>query len=495
MFFAEMIMKSGTNILDSEIRLNFEVNRLRYNSKLVEPGDVFFAIRGLKTDGNKYINDAIKNGARAVISDTANGHYEPIIYHVPDCRKTLAEMSNAYYDFPSHKMKMTGVTGTNGKTTISSIINFVLELNDKKTGLIGTNGNYINKRFLKSEYTTPESLELNELLDMMYKEGVEYVTMEVSSHALAMKRVYGLEFDIAVFTNLTPEHLDFHNTIEEYFDAKKTLFDSMKKINLKNNKTFAIYNSDDKYGREIVSSSESERISYGFGSSSYSIDNLDMTFDGMNFDMRVPLNGEGKSWINIETKLIGKFNVYNILAAVAALKSLGIKYDIIRQGISEFAPVEGRFNQIRLSSGAIAIIDYSHTPDSLLKALTTIKEIMESGNSTGRIITVFGCGGDRDKKKRPVMGEIAVKYSNETIITSDNPRTEDPVDIIEDIKAGIKSGNYKIEDNREKAIELACKEAKEGDIILVAGKGHETYQEIMGIKYHLSDKEIVQKFI
>jgi UDP-N-acetylmuramoyl-L-alanyl-D-glutamate--2,6-diaminopimelate ligase len=495
MLFTDMLKKSGAEILENEIKLNFEVNRLRYNSKLVEPDDVFFAIRGFKTDGNKYIEDAIKKGARAVITDVKNGNDEPFICHVQDCRKAMAEISNAYYDFPSHKMKMIGVTGTNGKTTISNIINHVLQLYDKKTGLIGTNGNFINKRFLQTEYTTPESVELNELLDTMYKESVEYVTMEVSSHALAMKRVYGLEFDTAVFTNLTLEHLDFHDTIDEYFNAKKILFDTMKRINLKNNRTYSIYNSDDKYGRQIVSGTEAEKISYGFGHASYSVDNLEMSFDGMRFDMFAPITGRGERWMSVQTQLIGKFNVYNILAATAALKTMNVPYDVIRQGISEFTPVEGRFNQIKLNSGAIAIIDYSHTPDSLLKALTTIREIMESGSSKGRVTTVFGCGGDRDKKKRPVMGEIAVKYSNEVIITSDNPRTENPFDIIEDIKAGISSGNYKVEENREKAIELACKNAKEGDIILVAGKGHETYQEINGIKYHLSDKEIVQKFV
>lgn len=494
MFFAKMIEKSGSEILEKEIKLDFEINRLRYNSKLVEPNDVFFAIRGFKTDGNKYIDDAINKGALAVITDMKNSNVKQSVYHVNNCRKTMAEMSNAYYDFPSRKMKMIGVTGTNGKTTISNIIDHVLQMYDKKTGLIGTNGNYINKKFLKTEYTTPESVELNELLDKMYKESVECVTMEVSSHALAMKRVYGLEFDTAVFTNLTPEHLDFHNTIEEYFDAKKILFDSMKSVNAKNNRTFAVYNSDDRYGNDIVSNTGSDRVSYGFGNAAYTIDNLIMSFKGMSFNMLAPVNGNGKSRINIETKLTGRFNVYNILAAAAALRTMTVPYDVIRQGIMEFEPVDGRFNQIKLSSGAIAIIDYSHTPDSLSKALTTIREIMESGKTKGRIYTVFGCGGDRDKKKRPVMGDIAVKNSDEVIITSDNPRTEDPYNIIEDIKKGISSNNYKVEENREKAIELACRDAKENDVVLVAGKGHETYQEIMGMKYHLSDKEIVQKF-
>jgi UDP-N-acetylmuramoyl-L-alanyl-D-glutamate--2,6-diaminopimelate ligase len=245
----------------------------------------------------------------------------------------------------------------------------------------------------------------------------------------------------------------------------------------------------------IVKGTEPERISYGFENASHSVKDIKMSFDNMSFEMLVPENDEDINKIKINTHLIGKFNIYNILAASAALKSLGVPYKAIQQGISEFQPVEGRFNQIKLNSGAIAIIDYSHTPDSLLKALTTIKDIMNSSGSNGKIYTVFGCGGDRDKTKRPVMGSIAVKHSNEVYITSDNPRTENPFDIIEDIIAGIQSDNYKVEENREKAIELACNTAKDSDVILIAGKGHETYQEIKGIKYHLSDKEIVLKYV
>jgi UDP-N-acetylmuramoyl-L-alanyl-D-glutamate--2,6-diaminopimelate ligase len=495
MLFLDMINMSGAEIMENEINLNFEVNKLSYNSNQVEKGDVFFALKGYKTDGNKFIIDALAKRAGAVITDKLDGNGKENIFHVPDARIAMAEMSSAYYDFPSRKMKMIGVTGTNGKTTVTNIINHVLQLAGKATGMIGTNGNMINKKFYETKFTTPESVDLNELLNRMVKEYVEIAVMEVSSHALELKRVYGIDYDTIVFTNLTPEHLDFHKTIENYFSAKKILFDSASRINKKYNRTNAIYNIDDDFGKKIVKDCESERISFGFGKASYSLENLKMTFAGMQFDMLVPLNGEGIDKIAIETKLTGRFNVYNILAASAALHSVGINYKTIKKALKQFEPVDGRFNQIKLANGAVAIIDYSHTPDSLLKALSAIKEIKDAMNSAGKIITVFGCGGDRDRLKRPIMGEIASKYSNEIIITSDNPRTEDPMKIIEEIKKGITSDNYKIEADRQKAIEIACKEAADGDIILIAGKGHETYQEINGVRHHLSDKEIAQKFV
>lgn len=489
-----MIIKAEEEIKDINTVLDFEINKLTYNSNLVEPGDVFFAIRGLNTDGNKYIDDAFSKGAKAVFTDELLLLNDSRIYRVDDSRKAMAVMSNVYYNFPSEKMKVIGVTGTNGKTTITNIINFALQYDGKKTGLIGTNGNFIKKRHIKTNYTTPESVELNELLKNMYDEGVEYAIMEVSSHALAMSRVYGIDFDIAVFTNLTNEHLDYHKTMDEYFNAKKILFDSMKRINKKGNRTKVIYNNEVQFGEKIVSGTESERISFGSHSAAYSFTNLKMSFGKMSFDMQVPLSGEGVTEIHINSRLTGKFNVSNIMASAAVLKSLDIPYKTISEAIAHFEPVEGRFNSYKLKNGAAAIIDYSHTPDSLLNALNTINEILESSDSNGEIITVFGCGGNRDKFKRPKMGEIAVKHSDQVIITSDNPRDEEPLSIIEDIKQGITSDNYSIEENREKAIEKAIEMSKDGDVILVAGKGHEDYQEINGVKYHLSDKEIVQKY-
>ncbi len=489
-----MINKLEEEIADFDKNFDFEVEGLSYNSATVEPNDVFFAIRGYKSDGNTYIPDALSKGAKAVITDGTPEVIDSRIYKVKDSRKAMAAMSNVFYGFPSKKMKMIGVTGTNGKTTVTSIINHVLQAVGKKTGLIGTNGNYINKRYIKTEHTTPESVELNKLLNEMVSDEVEFVTMEVSSHSLALSRVYGVEFDTVVFTNLSPEHLDMHNTMEEYFAAKRILFDSLKRINDKGNRTAAIYNCDDEYGEKIVSSAESERISYGFGCGIFTAKNLKMDFDGMSFDVLVPRNGEDTEKIHIKANLTGRFNAYNILAAIAALKTFNISYKEITSAVKSFSPVDGRFNPVRLPGGAAAIIDYSHTPDSLLKAITAIREILDESKSNGRIITVFGCGGNRDKTKRPLMGKIASENCDEIIITSDNPRDEEPMDIIEEIKAGITRDNYIVEENRELAVQKAVELSKKGDVILVAGKGHETYQEIKGVKYHLSDKELVEKY-
>ncbi len=461
MKFSEMVIKADKEINGIDVAIDFDVNKLCYNSQFVERGDVFFAIKGFKTDGNNYINDALSKGAGAVVSDQAERNDDLRIYRVEDCRKTMAVLSNIYYDYPSRKMKIIGVTGTNGKTTVSSMINFVLESWGKKTGLIGTNGNFINKRFIQTDYTTPESVELNSLLADMISAGVEYLSMEVSSHSLALCRVYGIDFDAAVFTNLTPEHMDFHKSMDNYLNSKRQLFDRLERINAKGFRTAAIYNSDDETGSRIVDGTGAERISYGFQKAVYSIENLEMDFEGMKFNMLVPLNGEGIDRLKIETHLTGRFNVYNILASVAVLKQLKVPFEVIKSALKDFKAVNGRFNIIKLANGASAVIDYSHTPDSLLKAITTIKEILDSSKSKGKIITVFGCGGDRDRTKRPLMGEIAASNSDKVVITSDNPRSENPFDIIEEIKAGIKSDNYTVEENREKAIEAAVNMAKE----------------------------------
>ncbi len=495
MKFSEMINKAEYNISEKDIVTDFDVKKLCYNSKLVEEGDIFFAIRGYKTDGNRFIPETLAKGAKAVITDNTDVASGDKIYLVDDSRKAMAEMSNIFYDYPSRKMKVIGVTGTNGKTTVTSIINFVLEQNGKKTGLIGTNGNIIDKQFIETTHTTPESVDLNLLLKEMVEKGVKYVTMEVSSHSLKLKRVYGIDFDVAVFTNLTPEHLDFHNTMENYLTSKKILFDSLGKINENGNNTAIIYNADDRYGEKIIENTQPERISFGFNNALYSVKNLHMDFAGMSFDMLVPYNGEGIDRIEVETSLTGRFNVYNLLASAAALKSIGIKYSEIGSALKKFKAVDGRFNQLKLKNGAIAIIDYSHTPDSLSKAISTIREILNLNNSKGKIISVFGCGGNRDKSKRPVMGKIAASLSDDVIITSDNPRDEEPMDIIEEIKAGITSDNYSVEENREKAIEKAISMSKTGDVILIAGKGHETYQEIKSVKYHFSDRETAERYI
>jgi UDP-N-acetylmuramoyl-L-alanyl-D-glutamate--2,6-diaminopimelate ligase len=491
--FSELIIKSP-ELTGLKPKNDFKVNSLCYDSRKIKAGDVFFALKGLRHDGNVYVPEVISKGASAVFTDSSRIFPYPCVHKVNDCRSTLASLSNIFYDFPSHKMKVTGVTGTNGKTTVTSLINFVLRYAGYKTGLIGTNGNYINDEFFHTEFTTPESVELNRLLNEMYSRGVEYVTMEVSSHSLIMKRINGIEFDVAVFTNLTPEHLDFHETVDNYFKAKKILFDSLKRINLKNFNTVSVYNSDDPYGKKAVENTEAERISFGFGSSAYSVKELKMDFKGMSFDMLVPLNGEGKDKISFKSKLTGKFNVYNIMAAVAALKTYKLTFKTIRDAVAEFKPVEGRFMQFVLKNGSIAIVDYSHTPDSLLNVLSTIREIRSVNSLQGKVITVFGCGGNRDRTKRPKMAAIAEELSDTVIVTSDNPRNEKPMDIISEIETGFKSKKYLVIENREEAICKAIKLSDRNDVILIAGKGHEDYQIIGDKKYHFSDKEIVLRY-
>jgi UDP-N-acetylmuramoyl-L-alanyl-D-glutamate--2,6-diaminopimelate ligase len=495
MQFSDMIKVIQDQIIESPKIPDFDPHNLCYDSRAVESGDVFFAIKGYKSDGNLFINSAFQKGALAVVTDSENVITDSRILRVKDVRKAMALMSGRFYDFPSSKMKIIGVTGTNGKTTVSSLIYHILASSGKKCGLIGTNGNLINNRFIKTSHTTPESVELQKLLKDMADENVEFVSMEVSSHSLSLSRVYGIDFDIAVFTNLSIDHLDFHGDMDNYFSAKKKLFDSLKRINTKGNKTSVIYNSDDSYGDKIVTATEAERVSYGITGGSYKCEDVDMNFRGSSFRMFVPRNGDRTSEIKIKTNLTGRFNVYNVIASAAAVRSLGLKWEQIADAIKSFVPVEGRFNQLTLNNGAIAIVDYSHTPDSLLNALKTIRGILESIKSRGRIITVFGCGGNRDKTKRPLMGDVAVKHSDIAIITSDNPRDEDPTEIINEIKAGVKSDNYSIIENREQAIKRALELSNKNDVVLIAGKGHETYQEIKGTKYHFSDKEVIEKYM
>jgi UDP-N-acetylmuramoyl-L-alanyl-D-glutamate--2,6-diaminopimelate ligase len=490
--FSELISKSkeivNLNVLD-----DFRINKLCYDTRKLKPGDIFFAVKGLKTDGNKFIDDAISKGVSAIFTESDDFHGNPIVYKVNDVRKTMASLSSIYYNFPSHRLRMIGVTGTNGKTTVSTLIYFILKSSGIKTGLIGTNGNYIGGKFLQTEFTTPESIELNELLSRMGEQYTEYAVLEVSSHSLDLNRVYGLQFDLAVFMNLTPEHLDFHLNMENYCLAKKKLFDSLTGINLKNFRTKAIYNSDDEYAQKIISQTQAEKISFGFHNADYAAQNLSMNFNGMKFELTYRENNSD-FLIPFSTRLTGRFNVYNILASIAVLKSLEIPMEKIKKHVEEFKEVEGRFAKYKLRNNATAIVDYSHTPDSLKNALMTIREILDASSSKGRIITVFGCGGDRDKSKRSVMGKIAESFSDFVFVTSDNPRSENPDSIISEILLGMERNKQKVIIDRERAITEAIETSGKEDVILIAGKGHENYQIIGEMKLPFSDKEIVQRY-
>jgi UDP-N-acetylmuramoyl-L-alanyl-D-glutamate--2,6-diaminopimelate ligase len=404
---------------------------------------------------------------------------------VADSRKALAQMSANYYGHPSRRLTMVGVTGTNGKTTTSHLIRSMLSASGQKTGLIGTISYQIGDQTIPASHTTPESLELNRMLAQMINEGCTSVSMEVSSHALDQSRVHGIEFDGAVFTNLTQDHLDYHKTMEEYFKAKRILFDSLP------SGAWTVINQDDEWGRTILGASHGRTLSYGFDAKSdVCAANVDLSMNGTTIG--VEYHGSATS---IKSPLVGRFNVYNILASYAVGAALEFSPETIKRGIEETVSVKGRFEKIPSPAGWTAIVDYAHTPDALEKCLRTIHDVLPK-QGRGRIIAVFGAGGDRDTAKRPLMGSVAAGLSDVCIVTSDNPRTENPDSIIADILKGIRRRDHvATEADRRKAIFQALSQAKRGDVVLIAGKGHEEYQILGTEKIHFSDREIVEEFI
>jgi UDP-N-acetylmuramoyl-L-alanyl-D-glutamate--2,6-diaminopimelate ligase len=465
-----------------------DVSSIQYDSRKIQKNSVFVAIKGYKTDGHKFIQDAVNQGAIAVVVDKNDVIPDELITHsgiakilVKDSRIALAELSKGLFKNPSNSLKLIGITGTNGKTTTTYILKHILQNAGKKTGLIGTIANYIGETKIDSKLTTPESNDLNLFLLEMINQNCSYAVMEVSSHSLILKRVYGLDFTSGIFTNITSDHLDFHKTFEDYLSAKKILFDSLSA------NSFALVNADDKSAGEIVKDCKAKIVTYGISENSdYKIKNISYDLSGTNFT----LTHEGYEY-NIQTTLIGTFNAYNVTAAFAAAHNLGIDKKTVVESIKSAPQVPGRFEVIGTGLKKV-IVDYSHTADSLGKALQATREIVQDDY---QVITVFGCGGDRDKTKRPEMGKIASVLSDKVIITSDNPRTENPYTIIDEIKNGISKQNYLVIENREEAIKEAILNSNENTVILIAGKGHENYQEINGVRNHFSDQEITRKYL
>ena len=470
---------SGLNYEFLSGKDDIDINNLQYDSRSVKDGDVFFAISGFSVDGHSFIEKAIDNGAKVIVVEKEVDIKEGITYiKVENGRKALAIAACNFYDNPSRKMKLIGVTGTNGKTTSAFMLKGILEAAGYKVGLIGTIANYIGSEELHAERTTPESLELQSLFNKMVESNVDYCVMEVSSHALDLHRVYGVEFEEGIFTNLTQDHLDFHKTFENYYNAKAKLFSMSKK---------SIINIDDEYGFRLfneISEKKSSKIT------TYSIENVsDLRGEAINLEatgvkFNIKVNGIEKK-VNIS--IPGKYNVYNALGCIGVALNEGIDIDKIIKALSTIT-VPGRCENLTLGKkcGFQVIRDYSHTPDSLKNILENLRELTE-----GRIICIFGCGGDRDKTKRPIMGEIGTNLSDIAIITSDNPRSEDPYSILNDIVAGVKKDNYKVVENRKEAIKTALLIAKEGDIVVIAGKGHETYQILRNETIHFDEKEVV----
>ena len=461
--------------------VDVDITGVNIDSRRIEKGHLFVAIPGTVTDGHKFIPKAIELGATAVLCEKIPEEQTPEVTYVQvaSTEDAVGKAATLFYGDPSRKLKLVGVTGTNGKTTIATLLYNMFRKFGHKCGLLSTVCNYIEGEAIPADHTTPDPIELNRLLAQMVDAGCEYAFMECSSHAIAQKRIGGLKFAGGLFTNLTRDHLDYHKTFENYRDAKKAFFDGLDKD------AFAITNADDKNGMVMVQNCKAQIKTYSTRTmADFKAKIIECHFEGMYLD----INGK-----EVGVQFIGKFNVSNLLAVYGAAVMLGKKPEDILLILSTLKSVNGRLEPIHSPEGYTAIVDYAHTPDALENVLNAIHEVL---NGKGKVITVCGAGGNRDKGKRPIMAQEAVKQSDKVIITSDNPRFEEPQDIINDMLAGLDQKQMKkvlsIVDRRE-AIRTACMLAEKGDVILIAGKGHEDYQEIKGVKHHFDDKEVVKE--
>jgi UDP-N-acetylmuramoyl-L-alanyl-D-glutamate--2,6-diaminopimelate ligase len=470
-------------------QLEREARDVTHDSRECEPGSVFVAIRGEKSDARQFIPQAVERGAIAVVSDVAVSNKDaPAWIQVADSRAALAKASAAVHGHPAERLKLVGITGTNGKTTTAHLIDSIIRVSEGTSAMFGTITHRIADEAAAALNTTPEASDIQRMLARAVSAGCRSAVMEVSSHAIELHRADGLKFAVAVFTNLTRDHLDYHKTMESYFSAKEKLFTGA----LGSQPGASVINVDDEYGRRLFRTAKGDRITYGFGNrSDVGTDDFKLSARGLEFTASTPA---GK--MNIASGLVGRPHVYNILAAVATGLALGASLDHIARGVAECPTVSGRFEQVMADASRempfTVIVDYAHTDDALRNVLETAREV--AGNA-GRVITVFGCGGDRDRTKREPMGEIAGQLSDVAIVTSDNPRTEDPEAIIADIEPGLKRAGrpyVKLTDRRE-AIFCAVEEAREGDVVLIAGKGHETYQIIGEQRSHFDDHEVARE--
>ena len=461
---------------------SLSINKIEFDSRLISDGDMYIAITGVNVDGHSFISQAIQNGANCIVCEKIpDNKTDGVVYvNVKSSRKALAIISSNYFDNPSSKLNLIGVTGTNGKTTIATLLFDLYTELEIKSGLISTvKISYDNKNF-QANQTTPDSLSINRFLSEMVNSNVRYCFMEVSSHGIDQNRTDGLVFKGGIFTNLTHDHLDYHESFENYRDTKKRFFDSLS------NNSFALTNNDDKNGMVMLQNTIADKYTYSLNSvSDFKAKILESSFDGM----LLKINST-EFW----SKLVGKFNAYNILSVYSAASILGLPKNELLKAMSSLDAVAGRF-QFYKKNKITAIVDYAHTPDALENILKSINEIKTSENN---LITVVGCGGNRDKSKRPLMGDIASNLSSKVIFTSDNPRFEDPEIIIEEMISGVRSTNSNKTisiSNRKEAIKAACQFARTNDIILVAGKGHESYQEVKGVRSDFDDFEIVKELL
>lgn len=457
------------------------ITTLCFDSRQAAAGACFFAIRGTQVDGHSYIDQAVAQGANTVVCEQLPEQRPSNVafVQVNDTAQALGLMAAAFYNHPSKRLKLVGVTGTNGKTTTATLLYRIMQMLGHKAGLISTVVNIVNRTELPAHHTTPDPIELNSLLSQMCEAGCSYCFMEVSSHAVVQQRIAGIEFAGAVFTNITHDHLDYHGTFAEYIKAKRGLFDSLSAS------AFAITNADDRNGMVMVQNSKARISTYGLRSMA----DVRVKIEENHFDgMLLKLDN-----VELWTRLVGRFNAYNVAAIYSTLRCLGFEQQEIMPPLSAVTAVAGRFEYIKSPSGAVAVVDYAHTPDALQNVMTTISDIM-AGH--GRLITVVGCGGNRDRTKRPEMARIAAQLSSQAILTSDNPRFEDPQAIIDEMRQGLDADALRrtlcITDRRE-AIRTAIALAQPNDVVLVAGKGHEDYQEIQGQRHHFDDREVVRQ--
>jgi UDP-N-acetylmuramyl-tripeptide synthetase len=472
-------------------RLDEEARDVTHDSRASAPGSVFVAIRGEKIDAHRFIPQAVESGAVAIISEqpaTIDILDRAAWIEVADARAALAEAAAAVHGHPSERLKLVGITGTNGKTTTAHLIDSIIRVAEGTSAMFGTINHRIGDRAETARHTTPEAADIQRMLAEAVREGCRSAVMEISSHAIELRRAHGLKLAAAVFTNLTRDHLDYHKTMESYFAAKKKLFDG----SLGSAPRTCVINIDDEHGRRLLDEAKGERITYGFGSAAeVRTDDFRLASGGMAFTAHTPAGQ-----VEIISPLVGRPHVYNTLAAIATGLALGVGLEQAARGVADCRLVRGRFEQVRVEAARqpdfTVIVDYAHTDDALKNVLQTAREI--AGRS-GRVITVFGCGGDRDRTKRAPMGEIAARSSDIAIVTSDNPRSEDPLAIIEDIEAGLKRSErpyLKLPDRRE-AIFRAIDEARAGDVVLIAGKGHETYQILGDRTIQFDDSEVARE--
>lgn len=472
----------GIEVIKTIGSSDIEINTIQFDSRKVNTGDVFVAIKGTQVDGHNYIDKVLQSGAKAIVCETIPERLEGAIYIlVKSSSKALGMMASNYYENPSSKLKLVGITGTNGKTTIASLLYKLFQNLGYPTGLLSTIQNKIENKIVAATHTTPDPIQINKLMDQMVSDGCEYCFMEVSSHAIDQDRIAGLNFAGGIFTNLSHDHLDYHLNFDNYLKAKKKFFDELSP------EAFALTNTDDKNGNIMLQNTKAIKKSFSLkGASDFKCKIIENDFEGL------LLNIDGQE---LCTKLIGNFNASNLLAVYAAAVLLGENPAEVLTALSSLETVEGRFDYIRSANNIVGIVDYAHSPDALKNVLDTIDSI-RTHNET--LITVFGAGGDRDKEKRPIMGKVASEKSNKVILTSDNPRSEVPEEIMKDIENGIgpEYSNRVISiTNRKEAIKAACSFARSGDIILIAGKGHEKYQEIEGVKHPFDDKEILKNYL